>query len=485
MRMRTCWLGLLSNPMVDTISNNTSPRLSAEAQKQQIESLPLYMKAGWGLGTLSVAIGLTAQNMLVLRFMTDFVGIGAATAGFIIAVSKIYDTITDPVMGVISDHTPARFGRRRPYLLLGGILLAVSMVAIFSIPSALGEGGRVIYMASVLILFATAYTIFNVPYLAMPAEMTHGYDQRSELMSYRIYAVALSGMLASFAGPLIISEFGGGEEGHRMMSYFLAPIILGAAIVCFLATRNAPFTTRQNEKSVNFIEQVRLAAQNRPFFLLLAIKFCTLLNLGVSSIMPFFFTYILEISYAFLGTFALCTQLSLMFSQPLWLWVSARIGKRNTYMVALCVAMITPLSWLLAGPGEPLVLLFGRAVIAGCAAGGVLLMGQALLPDTIEYDYLKTGLRREGVLAGLYTTVEKLATALGFAMIGTFLGAMGYVQSTGDVDVVQPESAITAIRYAIAFIPFTVEVICLCLLTQYTLSKEKLEELKLKQQNTG
>ncbi len=440
--------------------------------------LPLSMKAGWGIGTLSVAIGLTTQNMLVLRFMVDFVGIGAATAGFIIAISKIYDAVTDPVMGIASDHTPARFGRRRPYLLAGGVLLAISMLAIFNVPSDMDVSARVFYMAGVLVLFATAYTMFNVPYLAMPAEMTEGYDQRSDLMSYRIYAVALSGMLASFAGPLIINAYGGGEDGHRMMSYVLAPIILGAAIVCFFATRNAPFTTRQHDKSVGFGEQIRLAAQNKPFFLLLAIKFCTLLNLGVSSIMPFFFTYILEISYAFLGTFALCTQLSLMFSQPLWLWVSARIGKRNTYMVALCVAMITPLSWLLAGPGEPLVLLFGRAIIAGCAAGGVLLMGQALLPDTIEYDYLKTGLRREGVFAGLYTTVEKLATALGVAMIGTFLGAMGYVESTGSVEVVQPESAITAIRYAIAFVPFTVEVICLGLLTQYGLSKDKLEDLK-------
>lgn len=436
------------------------------------------MKAGWGLGTLSVAIGLTAQNMLVLRFMTDFVGIGAALAGLIIASSKIYDAVTDPLMGVISDRTPARFGRRRPYLLAGGVLLALAMLAMFNVPASLGEDGRVIYMVLALILFATAYTMFNVPYLAMPAEMTHSYHQRSDLISYRIYAVALSGMLASFAGPQVISYYGGGEEGHRMMSYLLAPIILFAAGVCFWSTRNAPFTVRPTGPGVGFVEQVKTAAQNKPFFLLLAIKFCTLLNLGVSSVMPFFFTYILNISYAYLGIYALCMQLTLMFSQPLWIWISKLIGKRNTYMVALTVAMIVPLSWWLAQEGEPLALLLVRAVIGGVAAGGVLLMGQSLLPDTIEYDYLKTGLRREGVFAGLYTTVEKLASAFGVALIGTLLGAMGYVQSTGDGQIEQPASAITAIYICISFVPFTVEIVCLILLTRYRLTKDKLETLK-------
>lgn len=462
--------------MADTVNADESQKATANESTRTY--LPLTLKAGWGLGTLSVAISMTVQNMLVLRFMTDFVGIGAALAGLIIAGSKIYDAITDPVMGVITDRTPSRFGRRRPYLLIGGILLSVSMIATFNVPSGLGEDGRAIYMALILLLFATSYTVFNVPYLAMPAEMTHSYHQRSDLISYRVYAVALSGMLASFMGPVLISNFGGGEAGHRVMSYVLAPIILCAAIVCFFATRNAPFTRQSEEKRLGFVQQVKLATQNRPFFLLLAIKFCTLMNLGVSAAQPFFFSHILKVSYTFLGTYVLTIQIALMLSQPLWLWVSRRLGKRRTYMVALLIALLVPLTWLWAGEGEPVILLLLRAIFGGLAAGGVLLMGQSLLPDTIEYDYLKTGLRREGVFAGLYTTVEKFAGAIGVAFVGTYLGAMGYVQSTGDVQVEQPDSAINAIRYSIAFVPFIVDVICLALLTQFTLSKDKLEALR-------
>ena len=460
----------------DSIASN--PAKAEPLEQTSKQPLSLFTKAGWGFGTLAVSIGFTAQNMLLLRFMTDFVGIAAAAAGLIIAFSKIYDAITDPVMGVISDRTPARFGRRRPYLLAGGALLAISLISMFNVPGGLDDLGRMIYMAGVLLLFATAYTMFNVPYLAMPAEMTSGPDERSDLIQYRIYAVAVSGILASFFGPVIITEFGGGERGHQVMSYVLAPIIMLAAILCFWATRNAPYTERQKRDEVKFMTQMKTAMQNKPFFLLLAIKFCTLLNIGVQSVMPFFFIEVLELTYAFLGTYVLCSQLTMMASQPFWIWVSKNLGKRNTYMIALGLAMVTPLSWLVAAPGDPAILLFARAIIGGVAAGGILLMGQSLLPDTIEWDYLKTGLRREGIFAGLYTTVEKLSAAVGVALVGGLLGAMGYVQSTGGVEVEQPESAIRAIVLSIAFIPMIIDITCMAFLTRFKLTNESLSDLR-------
>ena len=441
-------------------------------------TLPLNTKVGWGLGTMSVAIGLSLQNMLFLRFMTDFLGVAAATAGLLITASKIYDAITDPIMGLVTDRTSSRFGRRRPYLLLGGALLAISLIAIFNPPSDLTSDARSVYIFSMLLLYATAYTIFNVPYLAMPAEMTVNPHQRSELMTYRIYAVALSGMLASFGGPMIISHFGGGELGHQMMSYILAPVILGASAVAFYATRNAPFTERGAPRKSSFAEKLQVITQNRPFFLLLAIKFCTLLNIGVGSMMPFFFNYVLKLPYSMLGTYFLVVQVTLMVSQKIWLPIGKRFGKRNTYMIALTIAMITPASWLLAGPNEPVVLLLTRAIINGFGVGGVLLMGQSLLPDAIEYDYLKSGIRREGVFAGMYTTVEKISGAVGVAIVGFILGATGYVASKG-VAVEQPESAISAIYLCIGLFPIIVDIMGILLLTRFNLSEEKLATMRL------
>ncbi len=435
--------------------------------------LPLHICAGWGFGTLGVAMVQTASNIFILRYMTDIVGIGATTAALIVAVSKIYDAVTDPLMGWISDRTKSPLGRRRPYLMAGAILLALLLILLFSAPNYTSDNARIAYMAAALMLFATAYTVFNVPYLAMPAEMTDDYHQRSRLMSFRIYAVAASGVLASFVGPLLVSAFGGGVVGHRVMALILSPVVLASGLWAFWATRAAKFTERVSFP-YTVKEQLDFIAGNKPFLLLLSIKFFTLMTLGAQAVLAFFFTRVLKVPDSILGIFFLTSALAMMGSQPLWLAIARRLGKRTTYMIALSLAMPVSLSWLLAGAGEPTALVLLRAALAGAAGGGVLLMGQSLLPDTIEYDYRRSGLRREGIFAGIYTAVEKLAAAAGVSIVGAFLGAMGYVQSRG-ADVAQPDSAITAMYICMALLPFSIQLLSFLLLIGYDLSEERLK----------
>ena len=173
-------------------------------QRDASGRLPLWICAGWGVGTVSVLIVLTASNTILLAFLTNYVGIAPALASGIIAASKIYDAFADPTMGVISDRTETRIGRRRPYVLAGGFLLALSMVALFSDPPFEEQGLRVAYVTFVLFFWATAYTVFNVPYLSMPAEMTSGYHDRSRLMSFRVYGVGLAQLIAATWGPTCI-----------------------------------------------------------------------------------------------------------------------------------------------------------------------------------------------------------------------------------------------------------------------------------------
>lgn len=136
---------------------------------------------GWGLGTLGPVMLVSSTNALLLRFMTDFVGLSAGLAAALIGLSKLYDAFADPTMGWLSDRTRSRWGRRRPYLLAGGALLALSMLALFWLPPLEGDTARTLYMGAVLIFYATAYTVFTIPYMAMPAEMSSSYHQRTEL----------------------------------------------------------------------------------------------------------------------------------------------------------------------------------------------------------------------------------------------------------------------------------------------------------------
>jgi GPH family glycoside/pentoside/hexuronide:cation symporter len=163
---------------------------------------------------------------------------------------------------------------------------------------------------------------------------------------------------------------------------------------------------------------------------------------------------------------------------PLWLKLSRRRGKKLVYFGGVVLFSVTSFSWLLADASEPAAIYLLRGLISGVGSGGLLLTAQSLLPDALEYDYLRTGLRREGVLSGFYTTVEKLAFALGSAITGLFLGAMGYVSGTMGPATEQPDSAILAIRLCVSVLPVIAIVASAFVLRWYDLDEQKLNQMR-------
>ena len=416
-----------------------------------------------------------ATSLLILRYLVDHVGIGAALAGLLIGGAKIYDGITDPLMGTISDRTKSPRGRRRPYLIFGAILSAVSFALIFNLGTFAGSDNIVLWVIFALLLNATGYTIFNVPYMAMPAEMTTSYHERTTLMSFRVAAVAAGQLVASFLGPILLVYYGGGIAGHSAMGNLLAAVILGGGLVCFWMTRDAPTVVRTASVSSSFARQLKTALENKPFMLLLGLKFTHLAGLAVFiAVLPFLFTRILKVSDTYLGLFFLMQASLMLASQPLWVRVSHHFGKRSTYFIASAVYSLSGLSWLLAVEGEPAFGILARGFVAGFGAGGLLLVGQSMLPDTMEYDYRLSGLRREGVLAGVYTTIEKVSFSLGPALLGILLGIAGYIQSA-EITVEQPEAARMVIYLCASVIPVGTLLLGCLLLLGYDLSEERLK----------
>jgi len=438
--------------------------------------LPIIIAIGWGLGTVVPSVMYNITNFFLMQFMTDMLGIAAGTAGLVYTLSKLYDAVTDPVMGVISDKTKTRWGRQRPYLILGALVSAASLVALFAPPAGVTGGTAVWYMFFALILYSTGYTIFNVPYLAMPAEMTQNYHERSFLMSWRVGAIQISQVAALIASSFLLSALGGGREAYAIVGWIVASIVVLAGLTSFKMTEKAPFNEVPQGPKPTFKEQLRSVATNIPFAQLVGIKFFMLLaNSFTFGTLVYFVLRVLDQPFTTLGFMTTVSTITAALAIPVWLKVSRKVGKRHALIAACIILGLTGASWLLADANEPFALILLRPVFTGIAAAGILTIGQSMLPDTIEYDRRRTGLERAGVFAGIYTTAEKMAFAFGPILTGVLLQSMGYISGTQGVATEQPESAITAIYLAMGVAPGVCLTGAILILLFYKLDEETLK----------
>ncbi len=411
---------------------------------------------GWSLGTLAMSSLLNTQTAMLMVYLISAVGIAPALAGSLVFISKIYDGVTDPLMGVISDRTNSRWGRRRPYLLAGGILASLSVIGLFSVHT-VSFAPTPAWVLAMLLLVATAYTIFNVPYMSMPAEIVQEPYERSKLMSFRVAWISVGTFVGIALAPRLVAyardTLGMAEtDAFGMMSLITAAIILVASVACFVTTRDAAATER-TRVNLSIREQARSALTNRPFLILLAIKYLGLYALSATVATNIFFVrQVMQQSEAIMLWYGLAYMLGTLLAIAPWVVVSKHLSKAHTLALSAALAACVNLTWLLSGPDEPLTIYMLRAFVLAVSNGGMLLMGQSLLPDVMEYDYRRTGLRREGLYAGLYSFVEKLAFATAPLTLGILLSTMGFVPGLPRA-AAQPESALFAITLAMAVIP--------------------------------
>lgn len=432
---------------------------------------------GWAIGTLGVSLLLNTFNVAVLFYLVTVLRIEPVIAGALITGSKLYDAATDPLMGVISDRTRSRWGRRRPWLLVGGIASGLSFAALFAIPTGLSPLPLYVAVGAALLLLATAYTVFNVPYLTMPAEMTDDYHERSVMMSYRVVLIAI-GTTVGLAGAPALLAFTQERLGwsapaaYRGLGVVLGVGITVSMVAAFFGTRRARATER-TATTLPARERWRLLVSNRPFLLYLGIKLTSLFSLAsITATQLFFVTYVLQKSVGLAGLFGVAQLAGQLLALPAWLAMARVRGKTPVLGWSTVGMAALALTWLPAGPAEPVWLYAARGLLFGAASAGNILATQAILPDIMEYDYRRSGLRREGVFAGMASFIEKTAGALAGVVIGGFLSLMDFDEALGAG--AQPESAVFAIMACTALVPFAMHCIKLGLLAFYDLDAARL-----------
>ena len=203
------------------------------------ETLPRRVRIGYGAGSVATGAFGTVPGLMLLPYLTDSLGIAALAAGVIVVAPKAWDVLLNPVAGRISDRSTDPRGPRRPFLLRAGLTLGVCFALLFASPGLGSQGAEAAWVLVAFLACATAYAFFQVPYVAMPAEITDSYAERTRLMTWRVAILALTIMVAGASAPLIRDAVGG-RDGYRAMGLAMAAVILVGVVAAYRGTRDAP-----------------------------------------------------------------------------------------------------------------------------------------------------------------------------------------------------------------------------------------------------
>ncbi|MBK6599750.1 MAG: MFS transporter [Proteobacteria bacterium] len=223
-----------------------------------------------------------------------------------------------------------------------------------------------------------------------------------------------------------------------------------------------------------------MTLRNRPFMLLVMTKILQLTGVtAFSAGLAFFAQYVVQMTGAQLGMFFGLFSLGTILSLPVWVWHSRRVGKKPAYFLAVCLFALFDLCLLIPGQGD-VGLVLGLGFAIGIAGGGLILLGVSMLPDTIDYDYHLTGQRREGIYAGVWSTIEKGSAAIATLFAGAILSWAGYLKTRAGEVACQPEAALSAITFNVAILPAIVMILSLLFLYRYDLTREQLAAMAKK-----
>jgi GPH family glycoside/pentoside/hexuronide:cation symporter len=459
-----------------TITTTVEPSASSGHKD---ERLPLSLCFGFGVGSFGIAIMLNVVTVLFPAMMTTVLGQSAAVAGLLLTFSKLYDAGADIAIGAMSDRTRTKIGRRRPYLLAGAIVGGLSFLMLFA-PPKLSETALLIWMMVGLVIYSTGYSLFSVPYVAMAGEMTDGYNERTRLLSFRTFFVSVGQVASSAGAAALIGWFGGGSVGYAVMGAVAGGLIGLSMLVSFFGTRRARMAKAAAKVHLTRRELISTLASNRPFVLLMVIKLSQFAAIAmISTTKVLFLLNVVNVGYGGLVNLTLVQNVVAILVIPGWVWLGRSIGKRRAYLLATGLLVLTYVSWFFTDASITMPEIWIRGAVNGVAAAGTTLLSIAMLPDVMEYDRLRTGLRREGVFSSIYTIVEKLGYALGAGIIGIVLSMAGFISTTQGALVAQPASATLALYAGASLIPAGLVLFSWLLMLAYPLDEKMLRETKM------
>ncbi|MGL5083393.1 MAG: MFS transporter [Microcoleaceae cyanobacterium] len=450
------------------------------------EKLSFWTKMAFGAGDLGTAITANLLSFVLLVFLTNVAGMPAGLAGSVYLVGKISDAVNDPIIGVMSDRTVHPWGRRYPWMVFGAIPFGIFFFLQWIVPSS-NLWVLFWYYSIIAVLFNIAYTVVNLPYTALTPELTQDYNERTSLNSFR-FMFSIGGSILSLILALVISVLIPDDPRRQywVLGLICAVISVLPIFWCVLGTRKRTLqglATRSPDSTASLpvLEQVRIAFQNRPFLYVVGIYLFSWIAVQLTAaILPYFVQNWMKLSSTDFYGVAIAVQGTAIVMLFAWSRISQNYGKRAVFFMGTLLWLIAQIGLTFLQPGQ-IGLMYLLAVIAGAGISTAYLIPWSMIPDVVDLDELNTGQRREGIFYAFMVFLQKIGLALGLFLVGQVLQLAGFVESVaGQQPPIQPDSALVAIRIAIAPLPALALIAGMVLTCFYPITHEVHSEILLK-----
>ena len=422
-------------------------------------TLSVGQKAGWGLADMGIVVFVIVKQLLVLSFLTNYLNVPVGIAGLLTTSVLIFDIITDPIVGYLSDRTHSRWGRRVPWMVIGALILSGGIIGLFGVPQSLSLLGTIIWVGVFFALATVGFTMVAIPYGATAGEMTQDPKERSTMMGFRMAFASLGILLG---GAVIPQLAGGTREGHFIAAIYVAPIIILSIWGSLWSTRTAPRILSPSARG--FMSTWLLVFKNKPFVILVCLYgIMTLAIALITAGLPFAAIYLifdsgnslLSPASSALGILSLlfaCFVFGSILSQAFWVWMSARFGKVGALIFVLVIYIILLIAIFVNLPSVDIMLMAILFVVAGMTNGAYQQIPWAIYPDLMDIPRSESGDAIEGAFSAIWLFGQKVANAIAPLILSLILALFGWRES-GEGFTDQVPGALRALQNSITILP--------------------------------
>ncbi len=468
-----------------TINPSTSLPAKIESTALSLSTKLIYGSGDWGRASFN-----TLRQIFYAIFLTDVVGIDPRLASIAALISTLWDAINDPLVGSISDKVHSKFGRRRPFLLIFAIPFTFAFMILWWAPPWHSQIALTVTVTLAYMIADTIQTLVTVPYLALTPDLARDYDQRTSLTSYRMFFNLVASLVTAVSAPMIVDAAlksgAGTQQGYMIVAALFGGFAAIPFLIIFFRIKERPVDAEEKLEKVTLGKTIRVLVDNGPFRFATGIYVLNWISFDLVSLMlPYFLIYWvnqgnmisqvsvfgmdISLTSVVLGVLMIVAVMAL----PLWSAIAQKFSKRWAYIVGMVFWIGVQMLIFSIQPGSVTFIII-LAALAGLSVSTAHVMPEAIFPDVIDWDELRTHKRREGTYYGAINFLRKVSSAGAIFLALQVLGWFGYKSPPENaLHFTQSPITLTAIRYLTGPIVAFLLLVAIFVAWRYPLSRER------------